>query len=113
MLTFMEAKKRLASAFAPFTCTPSERLEGSLSLLFENPETGAVETFVTGIGHEQWRTESAMEKLIRELQLEMSTWSKDRLVASDLANRSSAKEESAAGTAMNGNPPDWGPSIST
>lgn len=85
MLTFQDAKQRLISAFAPLTCTPSKSRDGSLSLLFRNPGTGAVETFVTAIGPEQWQSEVAITKLIGELRLEANSWGYSHFFANDLA----------------------------
>ena len=85
MVTFQDAKRRLISAFAPLTCTPSKSRDRSLSLLFRKPGTGAVETFVTAIGPEQWQSEVAITKLIDEVRLEASTWNYIHLFANDLA----------------------------
>lgn len=84
MLTFQDAKQRLTSAFAPFICTPSKSWDGSLSLLFRNPGTGAVETFVTAIGPERWQSEVAIARLIGELRLEADTWNCGHLFVDDL-----------------------------
>jgi len=84
MLTFQDAKQQLMSAFAPLTCTPSKSWDGSLSLLFRNPGTEAVETFVTAIGPKQWQSEVAITTLIVELRLEARMWSRSHLFANDL-----------------------------